>query len=271
MNFHTYKVVHIHLSKVIQYILFNYSNDPSNNSLITSYANNNICLGILKEKVIINDTNGTKKFQNKPGIQTYISAMYLEPHRFQVNGVFDEICIDLTPVGYYHLFKKPLKTYMLEDNFLAETWGNEAILFFEKVFEKKNFTKRGQMIEEFLVRKIQSSQNIFLMQCMHYIHSNSSLNLENVSRNMQCSQKKIIRTFQQYLDLTPKDYMKILRFRKALWFISYNKVSLTDVTYECGYYDQSHFIKDIRFFTGLQPKQLYSSLHNVNNDVLISL
>jgi len=33
--------------------------------------------------------------------------------------------------------------------------------------------------------------------------------------------------------------------------------NLTDLAYENGYYDQAHFIKDFKAFTGMSPKQFF--------------
>jgi AraC-like DNA-binding protein len=35
--------------------------------------------------------------------------------------------------------------------------------------------------------------------------------------------------------------------------------SLTAVAYEGDYYDQAHFIKDFKEFTGMSPKNFYAS------------
>jgi AraC-like DNA-binding protein len=66
--------------------------------------------------------------------------------------------------------------------------------------------------------------------------------------------KKLERAFLHYVGYTPKYYSRIIRFNKALREISLQPVSLTNVGYGCGYFDQSHFIKDFRQFTGTTPK-----------------
>lgn len=272
MQFDTYKIQSPALKKYVQYILFNYSNEHTTNRLITSYANNNICLGIIKDNVLNEGVNHEKLIKPKPGIHSYISGMYLAPHRFRVTGTIDEICIDFTPLGYYQFFRSPLKTYILEENIIAEAWGKEAVFFFEKVFNETGLQERGAMVESFLLKKLLSTDHIFLRQCLHEIHSaQGKITLHELSVKLQCSEKKIVRTFCATLDITPKDYMKILRFRSALNLLKNKTLSLTDIAYELEYYDQSHFIKEIQFFTGLTPKKLYYSLHNIHDDVLVSI
>jgi AraC-like DNA-binding protein len=165
-----------------------------------------------------------------------------------------------------------LKTYILEENILDEAWGKEAVLFFEQVFGETRLQRRGAMIERFLLKKLLSAEQGFLHQCLYEMHSSrGKTTLQALSKNLQCSEKKIVRTFNATLDITPKDYMKILRFRNALNLLKNKTLSLTDVAYELEYYDQSHFIKDIKFFTGLTPKSLYNSLHSIKDDVLVSI
>ncbi|MCH5690675.1 helix-turn-helix domain-containing protein [Niabella sp. W65] len=69
----------------------------------------------------------------------------------------------------------------------------------------------------------------------------------------------------------PKEYIKIIRFRKALWQMQQTKNSFTEIAHDCGYYDQSHFIKDIRLFTRMTPKQLHQSLYCIEDNVLVSV
>jgi len=39
--------------------------------------------------------------------------------------------------------------------------------------------------------------------------------------------------------------------------LNQKKSRLTDLAYDNEYYDQSHFIKDFKEFTGLSPKEFY--------------
>jgi AraC-like DNA-binding protein len=67
------------------------------------------------------------------------------------------------------------------------------------------------------------------------------------------SYKKLERAFQKNAGYTPKYYCKIVRFNKALRLMANNLQSLTEVCYDCHYFDQSHFIKDFHQFAGTTP------------------
>lgn len=273
MIFDVYKITSKQLTPYVQYILFNHSNNPSYTRLITSFANTNICLGIINGKELSNRKDGIKCTYNKTGVTSYLSGMYLEPHKFEVNGTLDEICIDFTPLGFYQFFKFPIKTYILQEDILTEGFGKEAKHFFQHVFSIADFQKRGYLIENYLQKKIVASNFTFLQECLHYIdQSNGTIALKDLSFYLKCSEKKIVRSFLSHFDLTPKDYIRIVKFRKALGYLNSNSgESLTSIGYACGYYDQSHFIKDLKFFTEKTPKQIKDNLHDVKQKVIIGI
>ncbi|WP_205514155.1 helix-turn-helix domain-containing protein [Longitalea arenae] len=59
--------------------------------------------------------------------------------------------------------------------------------------------------------------------------------------------------FLQTTGLTPKLYSQISRFQQSLRLVGARNTSLTSIAYECGYSDQSHFIREFKMFTGVTP------------------
>src|SRR5437764_3211809 len=145
MFFDIYNIQSSVLKPYVQYILFNISKDPTNNSIITSFANTNICLGIINHKNIIQLPNGIHSVTSSSTITSYISGMYLKPHVFKSQGTLDEICIDFTPSGYYQFFPFPLKKYLINEDILTEAFGKDSKSFFELVFSKRNNYERGKL------------------------------------------------------------------------------------------------------------------------------
>ena len=66
--------------------------------------------------------------------------------------------------------------------------------------------------------------------------------------------KKLERAFKTSVGYTPKQYCRIIRFNKAIRQMGPDRnVSLTKIGYACGYFDQSHFIKDFYRYAGTAP------------------
>ncbi len=68
------------------------------------------------------------------------------------------------------------------------------------------------------------------------------------------SQKHIIQLFKKHVGVTPKEFLKIIRFQKAIQQIeTQTPLNWSNVAYDCGFYDQSHFISDFKSFSGFTP------------------
>lgn len=72
------------------------------------------------------------------------------------------------------------------------------------------------------------------------------------------SRKQFERVFSQYVGTSPKQFLKTIRFQNAIDEKARNSsLSLTELTYRCGYFDQSHMISEFKGLSGFTPKQYF--------------
>jgi AraC-like DNA-binding protein len=78
---------------------------------------------------------------------------------------------------------------------------------------------------------------------------------------MAClSRKQFERVFQDSVGTSPKRFLRTIRFQHAVDEKSRNQeLNFTELTYKCGYYDQSHMTTDFRKLTGMTPKEYFSN------------
>jgi AraC-like DNA-binding protein len=70
------------------------------------------------------------------------------------------------------------------------------------------------------------------------------------------SQRRFIELFRKEVGLRPKQFHRLLRFRKVVAAVHGSaEVDWTDVGLSAGYFDQSHLIHDFREFSDLTPEQ----------------
>lgn len=85
--------------------------------------------------------------------------------------------------------------------------------------------------------------------------SKGNITIDFLASNTCLSRKQFERIFQAHIGISPKQYLKIVRFQNAIFIKQNSKaITLTDLAYESGYYDQSHFIKEIKDLAGKTPK-----------------
>jgi AraC-like DNA-binding protein len=78
--------------------------------------------------------------------------------------------------------------------------------------------------------------------------------IRDLSSKVGYSQKHFIHLFKQQVGVTPKAFLRIMRFQKALGQISRTPMpQWAALAADCGYFDQAHMIAEFRSFAGLTP------------------
>ncbi|MFZ6013396.1 MAG: helix-turn-helix domain-containing protein, partial [Bacteroidota bacterium] len=84
------------------------------------------------------------------------------------------------------------------------------------------------------------------------------IRVKELMETLPISRDAFEKKFRRIVGTSPKQFSNIIRMRTLLEKGKGNK-SLTDLAYEAGYFDQSHFIKDFKLFTGQTPSQFFKS------------
>ena len=75
--------------------------------------------------------------------------------------------------------------------------------------------------------------------------------------SLRCGgEKQFSRIFSEYIGIAPKDFLRIIRLQRTLSVLQHNPgISFAQLSYECGFTDQSHMIKEFKLFSGYTPKE----------------
>jgi AraC-like DNA-binding protein len=115
------------------------------------------------------------------------------------------------------------------------------------------------LLEAFLIKKVYTFQKKnSKFELVHNVvtemkHEDFCDDIQDVAFRYGISSRYLQKLFLQYTGLSPKLYYKINRFQKSLILTNNKEESLTSIAYQSGYFDQSHFVRDFKFFTGLAP------------------
>ncbi len=174
------------------------------------------------------------------------------------------LAICFHPGMAYRFFHLPM--HMLTDTTaaLADVWKDMADEIEDRLANAPNNATRVHIVQQYLEQQLTRSTDD--QQVAHCISqaglSDSSLSVKQLTDDTGMSQRQLSRRFQQCVGLSPKEYLRVNRFIRSLQHLKhYPTCSLTDVAYQSGYYDQAHFIRDYKDYTGLTPGQLVQSQH----------
>jgi AraC-like DNA-binding protein len=70
--------------------------------------------------------------------------------------------------------------------------------------------------------------------------------------------RQLERSFRQHIGASPKEFIRLVRYQHTLEVLKKKKTdcSLSDIAFDCGYYDQAHLTNEFKYYTGVTPTQL---------------
>lgn len=255
MESSVYQIQSPALQPFVQYILFNFADKNALTQRVVSLPNSNFCLGITKDKALCEKEEGLV-FLPKPGLSTYLSGLYTSPHIFCCTDELDEICIDFTLAGYHRFFTTPPATYLLSEDLLSPNFGPRAKDFFEHLFEIEDRYVRGQGIEQFLLFRMRANSGQIPSYLQVFTRCSPWYSVQSLANTLQYSERKLQRLLANELAVSPKQLLRILRFRNLLGVIgcqTADQFNWEAIAYENGYFDYSHLRKDFYQLTGRSP------------------
>lgn len=129
----------------------------------------------------------------------------------------------------------------------------------ETLIETPELKCRIMLIENFLLRQLALNEQYSLKidkvgQILNGMKSTlNDSNISHIASRHGISTRYLHKLVYEHTGLSPKFYNKINRFQLSLKLITKKEQPLTSIAYDCGYFDQSHFIKDFKSFTGVTP------------------
>ncbi len=93
------------------------------------------------------------------------------------------------------------------------------------------------------------------------LKANGAISIKEIRDRLYITERTLERNFLKEIGVTPKQFAKIIQFSTSMKQMSEaDYISLTDVAYDSGYTDQSHFIRSFKQFTGKTPKEIQKQI-----------
>lgn len=115
---------------------------------------------------------------------------------------------------------------------------------------------RIDSIEQFLLSRLYNHRpDPMIAAALEKIHAvNGMIRIKELAKGLYISQDAFEKRFRRSVGVTPKQFAFITKM-KSVVARALNNQLMADIAFDAGYYDQPHFNKDFKLFTGQTPTE----------------
>lgn len=183
---------------------------------------------------------------------------------------FDIIAVNFTPLGIFQLTGVNLNNFTNQIVDAEMVFGKEINELYEKIIESQSIEQAIYLIDTFLCMRAKNSKKYnkppVVLALSILKQGAGGVNVKMLEKTTNTTSKTLERLFKSEIGMTPKMYQRLLRFNQAKQYMIQNQyTNWMEIVLRFGFYDQSHFISEFRFFSGRTPLyflkelQLYSA------------
>jgi len=203
--------------------------------------------------------NGTYK-------NVWISGMHKDYLSISAPQDSEMLVIQFKTEGAYPFIQQPIHKLNNKVIDSKTLFGNELIGIRTEVLKQNKVSEKFKIVEDWLTKKFikTNTPNTDILNILTQLKTKSITESGEIIKTYPLSQKHLINQFKTYFGLTPKVFHRIFRFNNLLQQIHQKQnLEWSQIAYEFGYTDQSHFIKEFKEFSGFNPQEfIKSDFHN---------
>lgn len=204
-------------------------------------------------KKLFHDEEGTNYTTYK---KSWISGMKTEYILIDAS-VSSMIGVHFKPGGTYPFFDFPVNELNNLTIEMDTIWHNEVHGIRDRILNEPEVEFKFAILQDYLLQKIKrkTEPNLLVQYAVDELLKLPQVwTIDRLTQKIGISQKHLIHLFKKHVGLSPKQFARIAKFQKVIQLVgNHQQVEWTPIAYECGYYDQAHFIKEFQAFSGINP------------------
>ncbi|MGB3642765.1 MAG: helix-turn-helix domain-containing protein, partial [Rivularia sp. (in: cyanobacteria)] len=213
-----------------------------------------------EEKIIV-----TPSIKKK--IVTDLVVRYTKPFKIVYQEPASEITIKIKPLGL-NRFVANLSDYFVNGFYMDFQPFDDLNMEMQSILGLANRDEQIERLESYWLSKFKKVELDRLEKIVADVES--ELSIAEISKKHQISRQYLNKIFFKNVGKTPSEYRKVFKFRRAL--VDFQKVNnLTELSYESLFYDQSHFIKEFKSLTNINPSFFFKNIDSKEEIVWLFL
>lgn len=203
---------------------------------------------------------------------SFVSGMVDAHVLVEATGLAAGIQVNLTPIGAGLVFGAPMSEFTNRAFALADVLGPGAARLEARLDDTPDWDDRFHILDRFIEQRIAAAPippPQVELALARIIASRGAASVQSLADAAGYSRKHLAARFHEYVGLPPKTMARIVRFdlmQRRLrdgWDGRW-----ADLAVAAGYYDQAHFNRDFRDFTGATPGEFRRRLLPAGGGIL---
>ena len=196
-----------------------------------------------------------------------------EPFFIEPTGYVNCFAIRFYPYGLANFLSIPIKELANKETPLSVLFGEEVTNELgQKITDAEGTEARIAIIESFLIETLNDRVSIdsVVKETIDTMYLTSgTISIKAMLKNNASKRRQLERKFTEQVGISPKQLCKVIRLQTVLKIMLHQpSESLSQIAYGSDYFDQAHFTKDFKEFTGITPKEFFEF---ENEEIALSL
>lgn len=221
-----------------------------------------MCIWTMKSKKILNKTISNNilpdacidiviDFANRT---ICFAGFSKETKDFKLDKKIDYMGVRLKPSIFYLLFN--VATDRIMDNEISFS-DIEKEISIDSILDLENTNERIEHLKKYLLQKAKEQKKMPFVEIVEKLYEDpKEQSVKDIAKKLGYNERNLYRVFKSNFGVSPKVLLNILRLHLCLTLMLEKKMNLIDIALFCGFYDQSHFIKEIKRYTGISPLRI---------------
>lgn len=202
---------------------------------------------------------------HKPLASFFLYGQTIKPIALQIEGPYRMYALRLYPFSMRLLLGVDPKVLNDECYDLREVEGVSTADYLRQMAEMEEPSAIIHQMGNYLIELVRMAaakpDHQIKMAVSLILKSEGQISMREVRDQLFLTERTFERHFAREIGLTPKQFARIIQFSFSLNHLSQeNYHSLTELSYQQGFADQSHFTRTFKHFTGQTPKEFQKSL-----------
>jgi len=199
--------------------------------------------------------------ENKKLPQTFLYGQTVTRTSIYLSGAFKTVGVRFFPHALRYFFgfgAYELTDSCLDLNLLPKNKETEIT---EKLLNTRCVKDKIEILSDYLFLLMRPGKR-YMDESTCYavtkiIESAGNFSLRELQKELRMTERSLQRKFKQEVGISPKLFAKVCRFQASFTQLKNNSYTkLSDIAFDNGYADQSHFIRIFKEFTGFSPYQI---------------